>query len=384
MKKLILTFLSIFAIFNITNNSSYAQIKGIYGGGPFYEQSDTIIPFLKNSGFNTMVLWTIHVEINGDFVFNDIKIIEDGAYIGKPEWPEQINAFKEQPSTVTRVEWSLGSASDPVEGPFDFQNIRDLIDKEGIGPNSTLYKNFKLLKEEFPICEGIIYDDENHYDSITAMQLSNLLISLDYQISIAPYNNIEFWSDLYKKIVKENPEDFGIIYLQKYEGGQNVDVKKWNEAFPGKYVTPGLETVYGDFCDRGSSPETINDSINTWKTYIGGSWYWLLDAMIHCRERYSFEEYYKAFDSLRPNEDPTGLDFRITKNTNVNYVYPNPCSEKLVLNPKANIGAFKICNSSGIIVGKFENCKEIDTKHFTPGLYFMIFKNAPPLKFIKH
>lgn len=41
---------------------------------------------LKQSGFTTVMLWTIHVHGNGDLYYNDQLVVSNGAYVGDSAW----------------------------------------------------------------------------------------------------------------------------------------------------------------------------------------------------------------------------------------------------------------------------------------------------------
>src|SRR5687768_4955462 len=63
--------------------SALAGRSAIYGGGPFYAGGQAVMNTLRSSGFTTVVLWTIHVNAtNGDLIFNDIRIVSGGKYVG--------------------------------------------------------------------------------------------------------------------------------------------------------------------------------------------------------------------------------------------------------------------------------------------------------------
>ena len=47
--------------------------------GPFIVTEVTPINELKNSGFNTVIVWTIHIESNGDLGFNgEFPLVQNG------------------------------------------------------------------------------------------------------------------------------------------------------------------------------------------------------------------------------------------------------------------------------------------------------------------
>src|SRR3954447_22412735 len=54
--------------------------SGVYGGGPFYQGGQAVMDDLRNSGFTTVMLWSIHVHSNGDLYYNDTLIVSGGTY----------------------------------------------------------------------------------------------------------------------------------------------------------------------------------------------------------------------------------------------------------------------------------------------------------------
>src|SRR5689334_20557963 len=52
--------------------------SAVYGGGPFYSGGTAVMNTLRSSGFTTVVLWTIHVNSNGDLVLNDQLVASGG------------------------------------------------------------------------------------------------------------------------------------------------------------------------------------------------------------------------------------------------------------------------------------------------------------------
>lgn len=112
--------------------------SAIYGGGPFYFGGQVTMDELKNSGFTTINFWTIHVNSNGDLVYNDQLIVHDGEYVGKESWPAEIASLKVMPTSIERVQFGVASYGVP-----DFERIQSLIASNGTGPSSLLYKILK-------------------------------------------------------------------------------------------------------------------------------------------------------------------------------------------------------------------------------------------------
>src|SRR5688572_21053014 len=82
--------------------------SAVFGGGPFYSGGTATMNTLRSSGYTTVVLWTIHVHSNGDLVFNDQRVVSNGAYVGSSAWPSQLATLKQAPTSVNRIEVSVG------------------------------------------------------------------------------------------------------------------------------------------------------------------------------------------------------------------------------------------------------------------------------------
>src|ERR1700750_2127913 len=63
-------------------SSAVSADSAIYGGGPFYSGGTAVMNDLRSSGFTTVMLWSIHVDANGDLHLNDQALISNGAFVG--------------------------------------------------------------------------------------------------------------------------------------------------------------------------------------------------------------------------------------------------------------------------------------------------------------
>ena len=184
--------------------------SAVYGGGPFYSGGQAVMDDLRASGFNTVILWSIHVEADtGNLILNDKLVASGGSYVGDPDWPARLATLKQQPTGVTRIEVSIGSG-----GTDDFAHIRDLVAAQGTGPTSILYRNFQALKAATG-ADAANFDDESTYDLNSSTQLGNMLSGLGYKITFAPYTSQSYWSSLKNALAGK----VDTIYLQAYDGG---------------------------------------------------------------------------------------------------------------------------------------------------------------------
>lgn len=260
-----------------------AADSAVYGGGPFYTGGTAVMNDLRASGFTTVILWSIHVETDGDLILNDFKVVEDGNYVGNADWPAQLSTLKRAPTSVNRIEVSIGSWGVP-----DFERVRALIEGTapgcgttvvcGTGTESILYKNFKALKAATG-ADAANFDDESAYHLSSATSFGNLLAALGYKITLAPYTQSTFWKNL-----KDNlGSKVDGIYLQVYAGGAGNDPQAWSQTM-GMTVDPGLWSKNGSGCNAGDSPAQVRTKMQNWKqtTGIAGGFMWLYDDIRTC------------------------------------------------------------------------------------------------------
>lgn len=145
---------------------------GIFGGGPFYKNAAPNITEIESSGFTEAIVWSVEVNSVGDLNFNgEFPLTSSGAYIGNqthPDFPGNMAQLKQ--GTVKRVTFSVGSSNFG-----DWENITALVNAQGTGPNSILYKDFAALKAAIPALDAIDFDDENSYNAPTSIAFAVML-----------------------------------------------------------------------------------------------------------------------------------------------------------------------------------------------------------------
>lgn len=251
-------------------NTHIPVISGVYGGGPIYKNGATAIQNLKASGFAEVIVWNISINSTGDLNFNqEFPLVAAGAYIGDSthaDFRDAIAALKVAPSSITRLTFSVGSSNIGV-----FQEIRTLIDTQGTGPDSILYKNFQALKAAFPSVDAIDFDDENCYDTASMTSFAVMLGNLGFEVSLCPYQNNDFWTGVATAINAQRPGTVTAVHLQCYSGGFGQSpCLGWN--FGSVPVYPGL-------ADASSSPAQVGSAMLAWKQSCGisGGFIWLYD-----------------------------------------------------------------------------------------------------------
>jgi len=259
--------------------------SAIFGGGPFYEDGQAVMDTLRKSGFTTVMLWAIHVHANGDFFYNDHLIIANGKYVGDAGWPARLKTLKKAPTSVNRIEVSVGSA-----GPNDWGVIASLVRSGGTGTGSILYRNFAALKAATG-ADAINDDDEAQYDVTTTTQVAKMVAAQGYRFTFVPFTNVTFWRSLKSNLGSTVDR----VYLQDYAGGTGNNPAQWSRDL-GITVDPGLWSRHGAGCTQGDSPASVQSKMRAWKTSAGisGGFMWLYDDIKACTAVGSASAYAKA------------------------------------------------------------------------------------------
>lgn len=275
--------------------------SAVFGGGPFYSGGSTVMNNLRSSGFHTVVLWTIHVRPNGDLWLNDQLVVVNGAYVGHSAWPGQLATLKQAPTSVNRIEVAVGSW-----GVADFETIRSLIASQGTGPGSILYRNFLALKNATG-ADAVDFDDESAYDVEPTVRFGVMLADIGYRVSLCPYTNSGFWTQVRSQINSQRPGTVDRVYLQVYAGGAGNSPSTWNSAFGGFKVDPGLWCRHGSSCTEGDSPSTVQTKMAGWKSSAGivGGFLWLYDDMQKCSSQGTPAQYAAAINNALGGTAPT-------------------------------------------------------------------------------
>lgn len=257
----------------------------IYGGGPFYSGGTQTMDILKQSGFTTVMLWTIHVHGNGDLYYNDQLVVSNGAYVGDSAWPARLATLKQAPTSVKRLEISVGSW-----GVSDFQNIKNLIAAQGTGTNSILYKNFAALKTA-TMADAVSFDNEDLYDVNSSVSFGSMLAGLGYKITLCPYTNVSYW----KSVKSQLGASVDRIYLQVYDGGAGNDPAYWSSQM-GMTVMPGLDSKTSG---GGHTPGQVASRMAEWKAQAGihGGFIWYYDAILNNPSAGSAADYAAAINN---------------------------------------------------------------------------------------
>lgn len=255
--------------------SAQAGYIGILGGGPVYKHNTTNIRELRKAGFTELLVWSVEVGATGDLNLNgEFPLTSNGVYIGEQTWPQFARELKNiKTGTVTRITFSIGSSN-----VGDFQHIKTLVDSQGTGRKSILYKDFAALAKALPI-DAIDLDDENGYDSESTIKFALMLGGLGYHVTIDPYTNNTYWQSVVSDINAQMPGVVDAVHLQTYAGGAGNNPCSTTWDFGDVPVLPGLS-------DQRSAPPYLTPQqakakLQTWHAQCGitGAWLWIFDEI---------------------------------------------------------------------------------------------------------
>lgn len=209
--------------------------SAIYACGHIRRDRENAIPALKNSGYTTAIVFNVTVENDGtlttDYDWNNQRpaeaggiICRDGVYVFadyQPYFADDLKSLLVAPTSVSRIEFCIGGW-----GNGSYGNIRNLINTQGTGGNSVLYRNFKALKEAIPEVVAINNDQEQDYDVASATAFHKMLAEIGYKTTVAPYTQKQFWQQLVANL-NADEEICDLVYLQTYGGGAGNNPNDW-------------------------------------------------------------------------------------------------------------------------------------------------------------
>ena len=253
---------------------------GILGGGPTYKQNPPNVKELAKSGFSELLVWSVEVNSVGDLNLNgEFPLTSAGAYVGKNTYPDFAKDLKKiKEGTPMRITFSVGSSN-----YGDWEDIKALVDSQGTGKKSILYKDFKALIKALPV-DAIDFDDENGYDSESTIKFAVMLGQLGYKVTMNPYTNSSYWTSVVSSINQQTPNLVDGVHLQTFAGGEGNSPcsSEWN--FGSVPVFPGIS-------DQPSAPPYLTPAATetamaNWHTQCGitGGWVWILDQIVGTKQ----------------------------------------------------------------------------------------------------
>ena len=231
----------------------------LYGSGLFgrYTPANNAaqLTALQQSGFTSVILWTLHVDPDGTLVYNDTVIVENGVFAATFSYlPDLVNQLTATGSSVRNVLFCIGSG-----GVNDFTNIQALLATDA--GKLTLNRNFHALSSALPI-HGYDFDDEDLYDAGTLANLSTMLCDNNQMIiTYCPYAEQSTWNAAVQKVYAWDQEQSPPLgqsvqwwNLQCYSGGADNDPAQWVQQLPSgagitgpaSYIIPGYDASLQD------------------------------------------------------------------------------------------------------------------------------------------
>jgi hypothetical protein len=225
----------------------------IYAGGALAFGGQPAIDDLKAAEYSTVIIWSVHVDSNGDLKLNDTPFVSGGVYketepMGLPGTVAQLRG------TGVEIVFSVGAG-----GVEDFTHIAALLNDGVPGPGNALYDNFNALKRAMLAAggdiDGIDFDNEDNLSSSVMVNFGRMLHNIGYaHVTLCPYYSSQEWTDTLEHLNQAPGVGFvNAIHLQCYSGGGgNVPsdiVQSWqdtiaNAGSAGKCVLiPGLATT---------------------------------------------------------------------------------------------------------------------------------------------
>jgi hypothetical protein len=263
--------------------------SAIFGGGPFYQDGQAVMNTLRSSGFTTVILWSIHVHSNGDLYYNDTLIVAGGQYVGDSGWPSRLRTLKQSPTSVNRIEVSVGAW-----GTGDWEAIDNLITRDGTGSGTILYRNFAALRNATG-ADAINNDDESHYEVDSTVKFARMANAMGYaRFTLAPYTNVGYWQGVTNNLGTLVDR----VYLQAYAGGAGNNPASWSQSL-GRTVEPGLWSRHGGSCTEGNTPAQVQSQMRSWHSSAGipGGFMWLYDDIKRCSSSGTAADYARAINS---------------------------------------------------------------------------------------
>lgn len=291
MKKA-LTLLLIFLL--AAADLSAQQGSGVYVGGHIRRERPATIEKLRNSGFTYVILFNVNVETDGTLTTDGETICRDGEYVfanEQPHYVDDVKALKQWPTGIERIEICIGGW-----GNESYSRIRDLINSEGTGPSSILYRNFKALKEAIPEIDAVNNDDEHCYDASTAVRFHVMMSTLGYKSTVAPYTNKPFWQNLVEQLNQSRPGACDRVLIQCYDGGAYNNPTDW---------ALGNLPVHAGRTNYQSSMEESIAQMETWRNdnNVSGGFVWVYND-----ETWNLNKWASAINRIFPThttDEPT-------------------------------------------------------------------------------
>ena len=275
--KLPIRHLAVLSFMLLAGAADVCAQSGIYACGHMRRHRDYAITNLRNSGYTTAILFNVNVEEDGslttDYSWSSQTAAEaggiicrDGAYVFdkyQPHYVSDVQALLTEPTSVNRIEICIGGW-----GNGSYGNIRKLVERDGTGEETVLYRNFKALKEALPEIVAVNNDQEQDYNLASAVSFHRMLAEIGYKTTIAPYTNKSYWQNFVRQL-NSTPGTCELVYLQIYGGGAGNNPADWK-------VFGDVPMHVGFDCEASSDIATMQSRFKNWRDTAGakGGFLW--------------------------------------------------------------------------------------------------------------
>lgn len=253
----------------------------IYGRNLFGFNDATInqseLAEVRDSGFNTVILWPLNVDQQGNFFYHDddprdptTAIVANGQF-NQTDYgylPPLVRGLKAG-GTVAMVLFGIGGAGSTVPDGGTFYNVKNLL--ASVPGTQTLLINFQALIAALSL-DGFDLDLEDDYGDEYRDSLVQLTLLLAQQCQMAvtycPFTDPEFWWECLAQVYEQNNQQQAVRWwnLQCYAGGAGNDqriVRDWVSlltnsvaplgiANPAAFVIPGFWSL-----NNGGKPHCV-------------------------------------------------------------------------------------------------------------------------------
>jgi hypothetical protein len=251
--------------------------SGIYICGHFRRDRTRTVTALKASGFTFGIIFNVHVEADGTLTTDGEVICKDGQYVfdqiiagynsdkAQVNYVDDVNSLLSGNTSIQRLEYCIGGW-----GNHAYQNITNLVNAQGTGTSSILYRNFKALKDAIPAVIAVNNDIEHDYEANSQARFHIMLYDLGFKTTIAPYTNKSYWESFVRQVEIARPGAVDRNYLQYYGGGSGNNPANWKIENLPIYGSRDIEA------NPNLSHEEIKNTMTNWKNNAGivGGFYW--------------------------------------------------------------------------------------------------------------
>ncbi len=295
----------------LTGTADMWAQSAIYACGHMRRNRSQAITNLRNSGYTTAILFNIDVQPDGslttDFNWGNQQaaeaggiICQNGEYVfGKyqPNYIKDITSLLTAPTSISRLEFCIGGW-----GNGSYGNIKKLIESDGTGEETMLYRNFKALHEALPQVVAVNNDQEQDYDVNAAAAFHLMLAEIGFKTTIAPYTQKSFWQRLVAKLNADS-QICDIVYLQTYGGGA------WNNPDDWK-VFGDIPMYIGFDCEASGDINAMKSNFTYWRDNCGteGGFLWNYNS-----EARNLNEWATAINRIYPTvveKDPVATFYQ--------------------------------------------------------------------------